>query len=109
MEKEFRNDVPVKAEIKNSHAYKAISWIFSREGVKLLHTLEKSSTRISRLITGTGHTSMKTFDVSWKIKRRKKFQYDPRLSSVKELRTRESTFGNDFPLPCSLNPALPLM
>ena len=62
---QFRNGekihVPVKAEIKNSHAYKAISWIFSLEGVKLLRTLEKSSTRLSRLITGTGHTSMKTF------------------------------------------------
>ena len=41
MEKEFRNDVPVKAEIKNSDAYKAISWIFDREGVKLFHTRGK--------------------------------------------------------------------
>ena len=109
MEKEFRNDVPVKAEIRNSDAYKAISWKFSREGVKLLHMLEKSSTRINRFITGTGHTSVKFFDVSRKIKRRKKFQYEPRHSSVKERRTCESTFGNDFPLPRSLNPALPLM
>ena len=44
MEKEFENDVLAEADIKNSHAYKAISWIFNREGVKLFHTL-----RIRRL------------------------------------------------------------